>query len=133
MVKRLSDKQQRIKTYIVRFLSDNGYPPSIREIQSACKISSTSVVDYNLNILESRGLLKRHADVSRGIKLVKGEQTAELLISVPVIGTIAAGTPIPVPTPDTWDKGGLYRVTIHKAFAWTKFPDNTTRWIFEKA
>jgi repressor LexA len=103
MVKRLSDKQQRIKTYITRFISDNGYPPSIREIQSACKISSTSVVDYNLNILESRGLLKRHADVSRGIKLVKGEETAEMMISVPVIGMIAAGTPIPVPTPDTWD------------------------------
>ena len=35
------------------------------------------------------------------------------------------------PSPDTWEKGGLYRVTIRKAFAWTKFPDNTTRWKFE--
>jgi repressor LexA len=103
MVKRLSDKQQRIKTYITRYVGDNGYPPSIREIQAACHISSTSVVDYNLNILENRGLLHRRADVSRGIKLVKGTETAQMTVSVPVIGIIAAGTPIPVPTPDTWD------------------------------
>jgi repressor LexA len=103
MVKRLSDKQQHIKTYITRYVNDNGYPPSIREIQAACHISSTSVVDYNLNILENRGLLHRRADVSRGIKLVKGTETAQMTVSVPVIGIIAAGTPIPVPTPDTWD------------------------------
>lgn len=36
------------------------------------------------------------------------------------------------PEPDTWDSGGIYRVQVQKAFAWTKFPDNTTRWIFEK-
>lgn len=103
MVKRLSDKQHRIKNFITRFVSDNGYPPTIREIQSACKISSTSVVDYNLNILQSRGLLERRADVSRGIKLINRHETAEMTVSVPVIGIIAAGTPIPAPTPDTWD------------------------------
>jgi repressor LexA len=102
-MKKLSDKQRRIISYIDRFLSDKGYPPSIRDIQTGCKISSTSVVDYNLNILESRGYLRRHADVSRGIKLLNKESTAEMVVSVPVIGLIAAGEPIPVPTPDTWD------------------------------
>jgi repressor LexA len=102
-VKKLSDKQRRIIKYIDRFLSDNGYPPSIRDIQRGCDISSTSVVDYNLNILESRGYIDRHADVSRGIKLLTKTSTSEKLIAVPVIGIIAAGQPIPVPTPDTWD------------------------------
>jgi repressor LexA len=102
-MKKLSDRQRRIISYIDRFLSDRGYPPSIRDIQNGCNISSTSVVDYNLNILESRGYLRRHADVSRGIKLLNKEPTAEMLVSVPVIGIIAAGEPIPVPTPDTWD------------------------------
>jgi repressor LexA len=102
-MKKLSDKQRRIISYIDRFLADRGYPPSIRDIQNGCKISSTSVVDYNLNILESRGYLRRHADVSRGIKLLNKEPAAEMLVSVPVIGIIAAGAPIPVPTPDTWD------------------------------
>jgi repressor LexA len=103
MVKRLSDKQKRIQNYIVRFVSDNGYPPSIREIQQACHISSTSVVDYNLNILENRGMLERRSDVSRGIKVVNRAPSVEMTVSVPVIGMIAAGTPIPAPTPDTWD------------------------------
>jgi repressor LexA len=102
-MKRLSDKQKHIIGYIDRFLSEKGYPPSIRDIQAGCKISSTSVVDYNLNILESRGYLRRHADVSRGIKLLNKEPAAEMLVSVPVIGFIAAGRPVPVPASDTWD------------------------------
>ncbi len=102
-MRKMSDKQRRIITFIERFLSDNGYPPSIRDIQAACDISSTSVVDYNLNILESRGHIRRHADVSRGIKLLTRTQTSDSLVPVPVIGMIAAGEPIPVPTPDTWD------------------------------
>ena len=102
-MKRLSDKQKHIIGYIDRFLSEKGYPPSIRDIQAGCKISSTSVVDYNLNILEGRGYLRRHADVSRGIKLLNKEPAAELFVAVPVIGIIAAGQPVPVPAPDTWD------------------------------
>jgi repressor LexA len=102
MVKKLSDKQRRIIRYIDRFLSECGYPPSIRDIQKGCGISSTSVVDYNLNILESRGQISRHADVSRGIKLL-ARTASEKMVEVPVIGMIAAGLPIPAPTPDTWD------------------------------
>jgi repressor LexA len=102
-MKKLSDKQRRIIRFIDKFLVDRGYPPSIRDIQGGCAISSTSVVDYNLNILESRGYLSRHADVSRGIKLLNKTPTADSMIAVPVIGIIAAGEPIPVPTPDTWD------------------------------
>jgi repressor LexA len=102
-VKKLSDKQKRIISYINRFLAEKGYPPSIRDIQAGCNISSTSVVDYNLNILESRGYLRRHADVSRGIKLLNRETNVEVTVAVPVIGLIAAGAPIPVPAPDTWD------------------------------
>ena len=102
-MKKLSDNQRRIMTYIDRFLGEKGYPPSIRDIQRGCDISSTSVVDYNLNILEDRGMINRHADVSRGIQLLNKSSTTERLVAVPVIGMIAAGVPIPVPTPDTWD------------------------------
>ena len=100
---RLSDKQQNIINYIRRFLKDNSYPPTIRDIQTGCKISSTSVVDYNLNILERKGYIRRHSDVSRGIELLKRSSTPDTMMQVPVIGLIAAGEPIPAPTPDTWD------------------------------
>jgi len=102
-MKKISDKQRRIIKFIERFLSDKGYPPTIRDIQAGCDISSTSVVDYNLNILKSRGHIERDADVSRGITLPTRTQTSESPGPGPVIGMIAAGEPIPVPTPDTWD------------------------------
>jgi len=101
--KRLSDKQKSIVKFIERFLSDKGYPPSIRDIQMGCHISSTSVVDYNLNILEDRGHISRHADVSRGIRLLTKTSLSPAMVNVPLVGIIAAGEPIPVPTPDTWD------------------------------
>ena len=102
-MKKISEKQKLIISFIDRFISDNGFPPSIRDIQGGCRISSTSVVDYNLRILGERGIIERHADVSRGIRLLTRDSTRESSVSVPVIGFIAAGEPIPVPTPDTWD------------------------------
>jgi repressor LexA len=100
-MKKLSDKQRDIIEFIDRFLDDRGYPPTIRDIQAGCGISSTSVVDYNLDILEREGHIRRHAEVSRGIELLNRTLAAESM--VPVIGQIAAGEPVPVPAPDTWD------------------------------
>ena len=99
----LSAKQQRIIDFIHRFLVDRGYPPTVRDIQSGCGLSSTSVVAYHLNILETEGYLYRHPEVSRGIELLTRSLTSLPQVKVPIIGQIAAGEPIPVPTPDTWD------------------------------
>lgn len=92
----LSVRQQAIMDFIQRFWDKQGYPPSIRDIVAGCKLSSTSVADYNLKILEKKGHLRRHREVSRGIELPARR-------GVPVIGAIAAGVPIPVPDVDTWD------------------------------
>jgi len=102
-VKALSPKQQRIIDFIRHFCLDRGYPPAIRDIVSGCGISSTSVVDYNLDILEREGYIRRHREVSRGIELLARSSGLGQRLQVPVIGQIAAGEPIPVPTPDTWD------------------------------
>lgn len=102
MMKVLSYKQQHILDFIRRFLIDRDYPPSIRDILGGCGFSSTSVVNYNLNILEKEGYIRRHREVSRGIELLDRSLTLRSPIQVPIIGQIAAGEPIPVPTPDTW-------------------------------
>lgn len=99
----LSSKQQRIIDFIRSFLVDRGYPPTIRDILSGCGISSTSVVDYNLNILEKVGYIRRQPEVSRGIELLGRSPAPGYRLQIPIIGQIAAGEPIPVPTPDTWD------------------------------
>ena len=102
-MKVLSSKQQHIIDFIRRFLVDRGYPPTIRDILNGCGLSSTSVVDYNLDILEKEGYIRRHREVSRGIELPHRSLAPRSLVQVPIIGQIAAGEPIPVPTPDTWN------------------------------
>ena len=96
-MKTLSRRQQAILQFIERFLDENDYPPSIRDIQSELDISSTSVVDYNLKALEARGLIRRNSKISRGIELVNRGVGRRNVVAIPVIGQIAAGLPIPVP------------------------------------
>lgn len=100
--KELSTKQQRIVDYIRHFWLEKGYPPSIRDIVSGCGLSSTSVADYNMKILERKGYIRRHREVSRGIELPV-RSTGRQKLYIPIIGQIAAGEPIPVPDNDTWD------------------------------
>ena len=96
--KALSPKQQSIFAFIREFIREHDYPPSIRDIQDGCGISSTSVVDYNLKALERQGVIRRDREVSRAIELVGRVR----MRTVPVVGQIAAGQPIPVPSADTW-------------------------------
>jgi repressor LexA len=49
------------------------------------------------------GYIRRHREISRGIELLARPTVPEHRCQVPIIGQIAAGEPIPVPTPDTWD------------------------------
>ena len=101
VTKSLSSKQEHILNFINDFLRDKGYPPSVRDIAVGCGISSTSVVAYNLNKLESAGYIRRHSDISRGIEFLAKEQRSGKLVYVPIVGVIAAGEPIPVPASDT--------------------------------
>jgi repressor LexA len=75
-----------------------------REIGKAVGISSTSVVNYNLNILEKKEFIGRDRTVSRGIRLLGEASVAggvlERMIRIPLLGRIAAGSPLPVPGSD---------------------------------
>ncbi len=98
----LTDRQQAILDFIRSFSVKTKYPPTIREIGKSVGISSTSVVNYNLNVLEKQGLIARDKTISRGIKLV--QETPDMLpvetVRIPVLGRIAAGEPMPVPGSD---------------------------------
>ena len=95
----LSERQSRILSFLNTFTLDNGYPPTIREIGKAVGITSTSVVNYNLDALQRAGFIYRDRTVSRGIRLVEDPResvgTANL-ISIPLMGRIAAGEPLRV-------------------------------------
>ena len=96
--KKLSDRQKNILKYIEAYVDERGYPPSIREIGDRVGVSSTSVVDYNLRVLERDGYIRRDREVSRGLELVgtprSQRQAQPRVVSIPVVGRIAAGLPI---------------------------------------
>lgn len=108
----LSPKQQQILEFLSEFLEDKDYPPSIRDIQIGCGISSTSVVDYNLRKLEDKGLIRRDREVSRGIEVLGTKKRRSKVIDIPILGSIAAGTPISVPTSDRWASDAEDSVTV---------------------
>jgi len=99
-ISELSDRQRAIVDFIRDFSAKRKYPPTIREIGQAVGITSTSVVNYNLEALERRGYVERDREKSRGIKLVGDAVTLDnttATVRVQVMGRIAAGEPIPVP------------------------------------
>jgi repressor LexA len=94
----ISPKRKLVLDFITRFIQAKGYSPSVRDIVSGCAISSTSVAQYYVKALEREGYIRREHEVSRSIALTRKPAVA----TVPVLGTIAAGQPIPVPSADTW-------------------------------
>src|SRR5207244_9954769 len=68
-IKKLSERQKNILKYIEAYVDERGYPPSIREIGDRVGISSTSVVDYNLKVLERDGHIRRDREVPRRLEL----------------------------------------------------------------
>lgn len=97
--KRISSTRQNILAFIRQFTEDKGYSPTVRDIVRGCAISTTSVVQHHLNKLEKEGYIRRDPQIFRSIRLLEKETLND---GVPLLGTIAAGNPIPVPSEDTW-------------------------------
>ena len=93
---KLTSRQQMILDFIKYKIKNAGYPPSVREIGEAVGLKSSSTVHAHLLHLEKKGLLHRDPATPRAIIPVEFGDS-ELLnpgISLPVIGKVAAGTPI---------------------------------------
>ncbi len=98
MAKR-QNREQQIMDFINQQISEKGYPPSIREICAAVGLASPSTVHTYLKKLEAKGMLAKDGSKTRAIRVIgpDAEQLAEPIdefLSVPVIGTVAAGAPI---------------------------------------
>ena len=91
------DMQDRILSYIQEVIKERGYAPSVREIGEAVGLKSTSTVHGHLTRLEKKGLLHRDAMKPRAMGLCNSGDTEEAysgICRVPVIGRVAAGSPI---------------------------------------
>jgi repressor LexA len=89
--------RDRVLQFIRLFLAEKGYSPSVADIVAGCGLSSPNLAQYHLNVLEREGILRRTPGVFRSIQLVQGTNR-----EVPLLGVIAAGTPIPVPESGNW-------------------------------
>ncbi|WP_218009143.1 transcriptional repressor LexA [Herbidospora cretacea] len=96
----LSPRQQRILVTIRDWVVRHGYAPSTREIGDAVGLRSSSSVSRHLKALEEQGFLRRGGAMTRPIDVrlfLRGAEPrpAAELVSVPMVGDIAAGVPIP--------------------------------------
>ncbi|MDY0990709.1 transcriptional repressor LexA [Lactobacillus helveticus] len=126
MSKKNSDtKQLEILRYIYDTVDHRGFPPTVREVCAAVKLSSTSTVHGHLARLERKGLLIKDATKPRALEITD-EGKKELGIKpkrIPVIGVVAAGHPIlavqdideyfPLPPDLENDAGELFMLKIH--------------------
>ena len=91
----LTKKQKQILDYIAKCIKQNKYSPSLEEIGKHFKLSSVSTVHQHIETLREKGFLKKKGNQPRSIELNNKRETAGL-IAIPLLGFIAAGSPIDV-------------------------------------
>ena len=126
----LSEREQRILEYMREYVAKWGYPPTVRDIAGALGIKSTSTVHKSIAALEKAGAIKKQAGKRRALDIVGSEpakapsaaEERDDVIDLPVVGRIAAGTPIlaeqniedSFPMPSRFiGKGTNFMLTVH--------------------
>ena len=93
----LTGRQQEIWDFLVDYVDQHGYPPTVREIGEAVGLASPSTVHAHLANLERAGLLRRDPTKPRALELVGREREAApaaTIARLPLVGQIAAGGPL---------------------------------------
>jgi repressor LexA len=126
----LKPREKQILDYMKKEISKKGYPPTVREICAALNIKSTSTAHKDIDRLEQKGYIKKDPAKPRALMMVniagdskKSEAPAERIdiVDVPIVGRIAAGTPIlaeenvegTFPIPAGYVKGNNFMLTVH--------------------
>ncbi len=88
-------RQKQILDFLRQYIQANGHAPKLKEIAEALGVSSLATVHEHLTTLESKGLIKRKIGKNRAIEIV-GEDVKHSPegVEVPILGYIAAGSPI---------------------------------------
>jgi repressor LexA len=109
-MKDLTARQKEILSFITKHISIHSYPPTIREIADNFEMSVKGAHDH-VTALKKKGVLKNSGKRSRALEVVKSkeEEGMETFINIPLLGTVAAGTPIL--SEENWDG----TVTMHRS------------------
>lgn len=96
MERKITPKQEQILEYLKDCILRKGYPPAVREICEAVSLKSTSSVHSHLETLEKKGFIRRDPTKPRAIEICDDsfQMVRTEMVSIPVVGHVAAGTPI---------------------------------------
>jgi repressor LexA len=92
-MKTLTARQQAVFDFIVEYLDEHAYPPTIREIADRFAISVKGAYDH-VKALEKKGKLHLSENRSRALEVVREEKVEKSYVEIPLIGVVAAGKPI---------------------------------------
>lgn len=96
-------KEEQLFNFIKNYQNTNGYPPTVREMCKAIKVSSTSTIFYYLNKLEKSGKIKKSPNKNRALEIIDNESPSittieniddENMTKIPVLGVVTCGSPI---------------------------------------
>jgi repressor LexA len=124
----LTKRQRRVLEAIEDAIREQGYPPSIREMGLRAGLTSPSSVAYQLKSLEAKGFIRRDPNRPRALELNMPVEPRQIdyeageAVNVPVLGRIAAGSPIlaeqhvedvfPLP-PQLVGRGEVFALEVH--------------------
>jgi repressor LexA len=92
-MKEPTKRQQEVLAFIAEYIHNHAYPPTIREVADNFAISVKGAHDH-VTALKKKGRLKQGDKKSRTMELIKDGDTEDEFLEIPILGTVAAGTPI---------------------------------------
>lgn len=90
----LTKKQKKILDYITKYIKENDYSPTYEEIKRHFKLSAVSNIHQHIETLKRKGYLEKEENQPRAIELSKKHKKSDLLVEIPLVGTITAGEPV---------------------------------------
>jgi len=125
-MEKLTNRQKDILQTIKKFIADNGYPPTVREIGKELNLSSPATIHFHLKKIEEKGYIKKPDSKNRTLKLLVDNEYLnknDSVIDIALLGTITAGNPIEaIETPDEYfsipanllnSKKDLFALNVH--------------------
>lgn len=96
-MEKLTKRQEDIIQFIKKYIVDNGYPPTVREIGSSLGLSSPATIHSHLSNLEEKKYIKKGGNKNRALELLIDNEYAtkeDSIVNVPLLGKVTAGSPI---------------------------------------
>lgn len=94
MKENLTKKQEKVFLFLVKYTEENGFPPTVREIAEHLELAGPNSAKKYLDILERKKYIKKSSGKPRAIEIMGNQLSRGKTRLVPIIGQIAAGTPI---------------------------------------